>query len=570
MSDPIILSDEDDPNTPLPLLSKKRRTEPDLSFPSVVVVVDDPTPRKSLGPATSTPSFVPETPMSEPTVVKCSYVGSSVYPEIRVSNTGSSNDKLSGISRLICLESDNESESGSRRENLQKNETTDAAFDELQNFEWCFRISDSTSNIDSKISGNANEGQMCEDNLLQMHSQDNPDQVIDDRKKENFSMGQMDDIPKRSKKCKVTSNKRNGRDGVTRKQRMTEEERARLKEEKKLKKEQEKLQKAAQKAEAAELKKLQKEKQKWEKGKFALKSIVAEIDTKVVELGSVGGHLLSRLADKGLRYRITSNPVERSIVWTMTVPESISQLSPRGVEIPYILLVYGAAEFCDHVTNETLFCHLSKVRSQYPNYTVCCLINRLLSYISGREREQYKDPTNGNGWQRPPVEEVLAKLTTHYARMHSRQCADEAELAEHVVGLTSSLASCQFRKKLTRLSVNANGSLVPKDFVYKNLIKESLWLKALLAIPKVQPRFALAIREKYPTMKSLLQVYMDPCKSVHEKEFLLEDLPVDGGVGNERRLGEVCSKRVYRILMAQSGSIKTDDVEDGADLFRHE
>lgn len=54
---------------------------------------------------------------------------------------------------------------------------------------------------------------------------------------------------------------------------------------------QEKLQKAAQKAEAAEMKKLQKEKQKWEKGKFALKSIVAEIDAKAVELGSVGGEL---------------------------------------------------------------------------------------------------------------------------------------------------------------------------------------------------------------------------------------------------------------------------------------
>ncbi|GLU20346.1 hypothetical protein SLE2022_365500 [Rubroshorea leprosula] len=144
------------------------------------------------------------------------------------------------------------------------------------------------------------------------------------------------------------------------------------------------------------------------------------------------------------------------------------------------------------------------------------------------------------------VLQVLAKLTTHYARMHSRQCVDEAELAEHV-GLTSSLASCQYQKKLTRLSVNANGSLVPKVSVYKNLIKESLWLKALLAIPKVQPRFALAIKEKYPTMKSLLQVYMDPRKSVHEKEFLLEDLPVDGRVDTERRLGEV-----------------------GADLFRYE
>lgn len=54
---------------------------------------------------------------------------------------------------------------------------------------------------------------------------------------------------------------------------------------------QEKLQKAAQKAEAAELKKMQKEKKKWEKGKLALKSIVAEIDAKVVELGSIGGKL---------------------------------------------------------------------------------------------------------------------------------------------------------------------------------------------------------------------------------------------------------------------------------------
>ena len=54
---------------------------------------------------------------------------------------------------------------------------------------------------------------------------------------------------------------------------------------------QEKLKKAALKAEAAELKKIEKEKQKWEKGKFAMKSIVAEIDAKVVELGSIGGRL---------------------------------------------------------------------------------------------------------------------------------------------------------------------------------------------------------------------------------------------------------------------------------------
>lgn len=52
---------------------------------------------------------------------------------------------------------------------------------------------------------------------------------------------------------------------------------------------QEKLRKEAMKAEAAAMKKLQKEKEKWEKGKFALKSIVAEIDKRVLEGGSIGG-----------------------------------------------------------------------------------------------------------------------------------------------------------------------------------------------------------------------------------------------------------------------------------------
>lgn len=41
----------------------------------------------------------------------------------------------------------------------------------------------------------------------------------------------------------------------------------------------------------------------------------------------------------------------------------------------------------------------------------------------------------------------------------------------------------------------------------------------------------------------------------------------EGLLGGERRVGQICSKRVYRILMARSGSIKTDNVEDGADFF---
>uniref|UniRef100_A0A7C9EJV9 Uncharacterized protein n=1 Tax=Opuntia streptacantha TaxID=393608 RepID=A0A7C9EJV9_OPUST len=164
--------------------------------------------------------------------------------------------------------------------------------------------------------------------------------------------------------------------------------------------------------------------------------------------------------------------------------------------------------------------------------------------------------------------QVFAKLTTHFTKVHTRQCADEAELADHVVGLTINLAKCRFRKKLTPISVNANECNVPKDTVDRDLILKNTWLKALVAIPKVQPRFAIAVWKKYPTMKSLLSVYIDPTKSVLEKESLLKDLMTEGPLGNEeQRVGEICSKRIYRIFMAQNGHINTDEVENDAEYF---
>ncbi|XP_010526622.1 PREDICTED: crossover junction endonuclease EME1B isoform X2 [Tarenaya hassleriana] len=531
MSDTILISDGEDQATPPPFLSKRARTNP---IPTILISDTDPTPQKRPPDSASTPSFVAETPFSDDvSVVKCSI-------DVRAGVSGSDReDKFSG-KRIISLESEseNESENSCGPEISEKNESTD--FSEPHH----------------------------DNNIIQMYGPSSaylPDTVIQvdaEQDTENISIDPM----RLQKQIRKPENLTHVGEALCKKA-VSKEEKIRAMEEKKLKKEQEKLQKAALKAEEAERKKLEKEKQKWEKGKLALKSIVAEIDAKMVELGSVGGHLLSRFSEKGITFRITSNPIERSIVWTMTVPEHISQLLPQGPKIQYVLLVYEAEEFCNLVANERLLEHVSRVRSQYPAYTVCYLTNKLMAYINKREKEEYKKPDICSGWRRPPIEEVLAKLTTHYVRVHSRHCVDEAEVAEHVVGLTSSLASCHFRTKLTRLSVYANGALIPKDSVDKHLIKKTPWLKALIAIPKVQPRFALAVWKKYPTMKSLLKVYMDPTKSVHEKEFLLKDLKVEGLVGGDRRLGEVCSKRIFRVLMSQSGTIKTDDVENGADFF---
>ncbi|CAN4114209.1 unnamed protein product [Withania somnifera] len=546
-------ADTVDLSTPVSIPSKKKqRTENSSNWNPTVLVIDDdddPTPFK---PSNCIPSFISETTISDFSKPEASFVKCSSILD----------PKPSGIDGVICLESDNDSENNGNRSAWKEEERVYSAdavvnWTELSSSPFGSTFSLGVDNF-RRMPEDVSRRNLTEAGLSLDHG--HPDKETDFLEPNNEVS-----IPKGKGKCN-RSNRSSG-DEATGKMKMSKEEKLRLKEEKKYQKEQEKLQRAAEKAEAAEKKKLEKAKEKWEKGKLAHKSIIAQIDTKVVELGSIGGHLLTRLAEKGLSYQIKSNPIEKSIVWSMNVPEELSKISSEVINVPYVLFIFEAEEFCNLVNNGSLMSHVSRVRRLYPLHTVCYLTNKLSAYINKREQGQYKEPASHTGWKRPLIEEVLSKLTINFVKVHSRHCVDEAELAEHVAGLTCSLASCQFRSKLTRLSVNANGSLIPKDCVDKNQIKKSPWLKALVAIPKVQPRFAIAIWKKYPTMKSLLRVYMDPSKSVHEKEFLLKDLRVEGMLADDRRLGEICSKRVYRILMAQSGSSKTDDIECGADLF---
>ncbi|KAG7571717.1 ERCC4 domain [Arabidopsis suecica] len=542
MKDHILISDGEDQATPLQSLTKRARKDP---ISAILISDSDPTPQKQPPESSSTPLFVPDTPLSDDlSVVKCSF-GSGALASNR-------EDKFSG-KRIISL--DSEFEDSPQPETSKKNKSMLAGFREPR-FGLEAGTSEAYYNNTRITETNLDDNTNWMNEVSFRSSQTNDTIEVDsDQEKEDISVEKMG----RKKKIRTTTLPG---EALPKKQ-LSKADKTCAMEEKKLRKEQERLEKAALKAEEAERKRLEKEKKKWEKGKLALKSIVAEIDTKVVE-GSIGGLLLSRFSEKGITIHVGPNPIERSIVWTMTIPESIAPLFPQGPKIPYVLLVYEAEEFCNLVANEKFLENISRVQDRYPSHTVCCLTNKLMSYVKKRQKEEYKNPGN---WRRPPIDEVLAKLTTHYVKVHSRHCVDEAEVAEHVVGLTSSLASCQFRKKLTMFSVSANGALVSKDSVDKHLIKKSPWLKALVAIPKVQPRYALAVWKKYPSMKSLLKVYMDRNKSVHEKEFLLKDLKVEGLVGGDIRLGEVCSKRIYRVLMSHNGAIKTDDVENGAAFF---
>lgn len=53
-------------------------------------------------------------------------------------------------------------------------------------------------------------------------------------------------------------------------------------------------------------------------------------------------------------------------------------------QVPYILFVLQAEEFCDLVSGGTLLDHVQKVRRQYPEFTICYVTNKLMSFIKRR------------------------------------------------------------------------------------------------------------------------------------------------------------------------------------------
>ncbi|XP_024519413.1 crossover junction endonuclease EME1 [Selaginella moellendorffii] len=377
------------------------------------------------------------------------------------------------------------------------------------------------------------------------------------------------DDPREIKRRKLEQEKEARKEERAARKQAKEAEKQRLKEEKRKKKEAERLQKARAKEKAAQVRTHEQQKAKWEKGTFSAENTVAIIDCKVAENGLIGGQLLNLFAGKELKFSLSSNPISGSIIWkTKRLAESFDtendEIELEEVDVPYVLLVFGAEEFSSLLCQGSLDVHVRRVQAQYPGFTVCYLVNKLHWYLQKKDQEQFK--RGESEWIRPNADKALAELVTNYCGVHSRLCIDEAEVADHVIALTRSLIECPYKQRLTSLSVSKNGDHIVDKDPNKEVIKKSSWLKTLVAIPKVSGAAAIAISKRYPSFRSLLNAYMDPSMTVHDKELLLQDLEKEGA-DSRRRVGPACSRRIYRILMAQNGDLKTEDVETGADQF---
>ncbi|GJR65710.1 crossover junction endonuclease EME1B-like protein [Tanacetum coccineum] len=187
--------------------------------------------------------------------------------------------KLKLSLRLICLESDEESKGfGSFSERLSEPKSILELEDNLE------------------VPSTCSESSMLQARSCFAPTVDDFSQVSDNSGEANHILHLTDEIDRQKDKAKGVTNKRSAAE-LKGRTRNTNGEKDHLMNEKKQQKEQEKLKKATLKAEAAEKKKVQKEFERWEKGKFAQQSIVAKIDTKVIEQGSIGGKVDFRYCD---------------------------------------------------------------------------------------------------------------------------------------------------------------------------------------------------------------------------------------------------------------------------------
>jgi crossover junction endonuclease EME1 len=53
-------------------------------------------------------------------------------------------------------------------------------------------------------------------------------------------------------------------------------------------------------------------------------------------------------------------------------------------EVPYILFVLQAEEFCNRINNGAFWNHVLEVRNHYPTFTICYVTNKLMKYIKDR------------------------------------------------------------------------------------------------------------------------------------------------------------------------------------------
>ena len=255
----------------------------------------------------------------------------------------------------------------------------------------------------------------------------------------------------------------------------------------------------------------------------------------------------------------------------------------------------------------TLRSFKTKLQSHGPNHTLSLLVTNVEGACTLRERRDFR--TNGAvaGFSKAPIENALARIYARvYVGVRLTAAADVKMACEHVVNMHRAWAEKPYVQETTILSIlGHNGgkgtaavqaaleaafvagkSAAPDGTIYESQALDSqfsqdvdagfghgagpgvrrkkspaqVWASALMKIPRLAEKEAIAIVKRYPTMAALMAAYEDPSVSEAEKKKLLKGLDCVGthAGATSRKVGDVISARVYEMFRPRDD----DDVGD--------
>ena len=241
------------------------------------------------------------------------------------------------------------------------------------------------------------------------------------------------------------------------------------------------------------------------------------------------------------------------------------------------------------------------------DHVLSLLVTNIDRACTTRERRDVRANRGEVGFSKAPVDMEVARIHARwYHNVRLTAAPDASTAVDHIVNMHRAWAMKPYVKPTTILDIlGHNGarstaaeqaaleaafvaakSVAPDGTAYESQELDSqfsqdtadvrdaaghrrrtktpaqVWAAALMKIPRVSEKEAMAIVLKYPTMMSLMVAYEDPSLSESDKRKLLKGLDCVGTHrgAQVRKLGEVISARVYEMFRPRDSDDEGDQV----------
>eukprot|EP01025_Chloroclados_australasicus_P044641 TRINITY_DN4852_c0_g1_i9.p2 TRINITY_DN4852_c0_g1~~TRINITY_DN4852_c0_g1_i9.p2 ORF type:complete len:479 (-),score=58.35 TRINITY_DN4852_c0_g1_i9:283-1719(-) len=334
-----------------------------------------------------------------------------------------------------------------------------------------------------------------------------------------------------------------------------------------------KLQKQAQKQQQKQLEKQQKQFLKHASGNFSLYEIETIIDFQL-SLDPLGIKIKEYLQQsiqssikQQLKLKIQQNlhlSPFHTITWKRKLLKQQLTNNPSDGSkkiqyyYNYLLTILSANQFFKFTEGNNFEEFMEKIKQNYGGFATGFLVRDLESEIKKQDDKNLRNYIQNQqqlsevgGSVRDRVGDFVVKVLLKYPGVRFRSIENVTQGAEHVHALTITLARQPYWRNETILHNFKDGKLNEGARKMEDLISQfsdgqKAWAKCLYRIDGVGPKDAVAIAQKYPSMRILMKEYLDDNTTTlaQNKELLLENLVTDTG----RRLGPAASRKVYRAL----------------------